>query len=135
MGASAVSKLLSAVTPLVFGSKMFYRGRVYQVQEIYGIEDDSCSGAGESPEDSRSPSNQRSAENSFALSKECVVCMTDDRDTCCLPCRHMCLCAYCANVLRVGSASGQKCPLCRKAITSFAQVGEEDGRTIEIGTI
>lgn len=43
----------------------------------------------------------------------CVVCLTNDRDTMILPCRHMCLCAECADVLR---RQTNKCPICRTAI-------------------
>ena len=33
-------------------------------------------------------------------SSECVVCMSAPRDTLVLPCRHLCLCKGCAEVLR-----------------------------------
>ena len=39
---------------------------------------------------------------------ECVICMSDMRDTLILPCRHLCLCSTCADSLRyqvVGSQS------------------------------
>ena len=48
--------------------------------------------------------------------KECVVCMTNKRDTCVLPCRHVCCCADCANTLRLQS---DKCPVCRKPMTEL----------------
>ena len=32
---------------------------------------------------------------------ECVVCMSDMRDTLILPCRHLCLCNTCADSLRL----------------------------------
>ena len=32
--------------------------------------------------------------------KECVICMSEARDTTVLPCRHMCMCATCARMLR-----------------------------------
>ncbi len=43
--------------------------------------------------------------------RECVVCMSDPKDTAVLPCRHMCLCAQCAEQLRYQS---NKCPICRQ---------------------
>lgn len=46
------------------------------------------------------------SENSF----ECVICMSDERDTMLLPCRHLCLCSSCAQSLRYQASS---CPICR----------------------
>lgn len=45
-------------------------------------------------------------ENSF----ECVICMSEERDTMLLPCRHLCLCNSCAQSLRYQANS---CPICR----------------------
>jgi len=44
--------------------------------------------------------------NSF----ECVICMSEERDTMLLPCRHLCLCSSCAQSLRYQANS---CPICR----------------------
>lgn len=41
---------------------------------------------------------------------ECVICMSDERDTMLLPCRHLCLCSACAQSLRYQANS---CPICR----------------------
>jgi len=45
-------------------------------------------------------------ENAF----ECVICMSEERDTMLLPCRHLCLCSSCAQSLRYQASS---CPICR----------------------
>lgn len=59
-------------------------------------------------------------------SAECVVCMTDRRNTAVLPCRHVCLCTNCANIVRSQPAS--KCPICRSQVDSLMQlVGENEG--------
>ena len=42
---------------------------------------------------------------------ECVICLTDPRVIAVYPCRHMCLCASCAEVL---PSQGNKCPICRR---------------------
>jgi len=42
---------------------------------------------------------------------ECLVCMTDPKNTILLPCRHMCLCRDC--LLKMVTA---KCPICRTTI-------------------
>lgn len=41
---------------------------------------------------------------------ECVICMSEGRDTMLLPCRHLCLCSSCAQSLRYQANS---CPICR----------------------
>ena len=46
------------------------------------------------------------SENTF----ECVICMSEERDTMLLPCRHLCLCSSCAQSLRYQANS---CPICR----------------------
>eukprot|EP01012_Entosiphon_sulcatum_P040030 TRINITY_DN5365_c0_g1_i1.p1 TRINITY_DN5365_c0_g1~~TRINITY_DN5365_c0_g1_i1.p1 ORF type:complete len:355 (-),score=25.35 TRINITY_DN5365_c0_g1_i1:360-1424(-) len=43
----------------------------------------------------------------------CVICLANDRDTTVMPCRHMCLCGECADVLR---RQTNKCPICRTVI-------------------
>lgn len=43
--------------------------------------------------------------------RECIVCMSEVKDTIVLPCRHMCLCSECADTIRGRS---DKCPLCRQ---------------------
>ncbi|KAL0179660.1 hypothetical protein M9458_025102, partial [Cirrhinus mrigala] len=43
-------------------------------------------------------------------SSECVVCLSDLRDTLILPCRHLCLCNACADTLRY---QANNCPICR----------------------
>ena len=47
---------------------------------------------------------------------ECVICMSEARNTTVLPCRHMCLCRDCAEILRHQASA--KCPICRSAVTS-----------------
>jgi len=45
-------------------------------------------------------------------SELCVVCLTEERDTILLPCRHLCVCASCFDHL-------ERCPVCRTGFTSF----------------
>jgi hypothetical protein len=71
--------------------KLTVPGRTYELFELFGSDNDG---------------------------NECVVCMTEAKDTSVLPCRHLCLCRECANVLRVQHNS--RCPICRvrKAYTA-----------------
>ncbi|XP_061345486.1 probable E3 ubiquitin-protein ligase LUL4 [Gastrolobium bilobum] len=51
--------------------------------------------------------------------KECVICMTEPKDTAVLPCRHMCMCSDCAKALRFQS---NKCPICRQPIEELIEI-------------
>lgn len=68
----------------------------YICYDIYGIEQTSI----ENPE-------------------ECVVCLTELRDTVVIPCRHLCICHSCAQVLRYQS---NKCPICRGSARAMLRI-------------
>ena len=51
--------------------------------------------------------------------KECVVCYTATKDTVVLPCRHMCLCIDCSQIVRMQT---NKCPICRTQVSSFLHI-------------
>lgn len=53
---------------------------------------------------------QTSDDENSDNSNECVVCLSDLRDTLILPCRHLCLCNSCADTLRY---QANNCPICR----------------------
>lgn len=50
---------------------------------------------------------------------ECVICMSDMRDTLILPCRHLCLCSNCAESLRYQASM---CPICRVRFRALLQI-------------
>jgi hypothetical protein len=77
-------------------------GLTFVLKEIYGIENKAESGGGDDDDN-----------------LECVVCMSDVRDTMALPCRHLCLCNPCAEVLRF---QNNKCPICRTIFHSLLQI-------------
>ncbi|OAF67975.1 Mahogunin RING finger protein 1 [Intoshia linei] len=52
-------------------------------------------------------------------SQECVICMTEKRDTIILPCRHLCLCEECAEAIRYQSIT---CPICREPFTTLIRM-------------
>lgn len=107
--------------------KLFVDGLCYLLQEIYGIENKTtelkvctslyfcCShfiliylylkdSGDEDVEDG---------------SSECVICMSDMRDTLILPCRHLCLCQSCADSLRY---QANNCPICRVPFRALLQI-------------
>ncbi|KAJ3580711.1 hypothetical protein NHX12_034228 [Muraenolepis orangiensis] len=79
----------------------------YLLQEIYGIEN-------KNNQESK-PSDDENSDNS----NECVVCLSDLRDTLILPCRHLCLCNSCADTLRY---QANNCPICRLPFRALLQI-------------
>eukprot|EP00937_MAST-01D_sp_MAST-1D-sp2_P000911 g911.t1 len=77
------------------------QGESFPLQDIYGIADGAAGAKGD------------------AGGPECVICMTEQRNTAVLPCRHMCLCSTCAADLRVRS---NKCPICRQPAESYLEI-------------
>lgn len=51
--------------------------------------------------------------------KECVICLSEPRDTTVLPCRHMCMCSGCAKVLRFQT---NRCPICRQPVERLLEI-------------
>ncbi|XP_058077772.1 probable E3 ubiquitin-protein ligase LUL4 [Magnolia sinica] len=51
--------------------------------------------------------------------KECVICLSEPKDTAVLPCRHVCMCSECAKVLRLQS---NKCPICRQPVEQLIEI-------------
>jgi hypothetical protein len=90
----------------------------YELQEIYGI-DQSRSRVPGSPASNGASGEDASAEDDGCGGSECVICMSETKDTTVLPCRHMCMCSGCARVLRIQS---NRCPICRQLIDSLLQI-------------
>eukprot|EP00243_Klebsormidium_subtile_P004441 TRINITY_DN18421_c0_g1_i1.p1 TRINITY_DN18421_c0_g1~~TRINITY_DN18421_c0_g1_i1.p1 ORF type:complete len:384 (-),score=32.16 TRINITY_DN18421_c0_g1_i1:336-1487(-) len=89
----------------VLRQKIWVDGVSYELQEIYGIESNS------------------GATSETDHGKECVVCLSEPRDTTVLPCRHMCMCGECAKVLRYQT---NRCPVCRTVIDSLLEIKVEN---------
>nr|GMD86970.1 probable E3 ubiquitin-protein ligase LUL4 [Ipomoea batatas]GMD88289.1 probable E3 ubiquitin-protein ligase LUL4 [Ipomoea batatas] len=76
-------------------------GVCYELHEIYGI------------------GNHTPDYDNNGSSKDCVICMTEPKDTAVLPCRHMCMCNGCARTLRLQS---NKCPICRQHVEELLEI-------------
>ena len=96
------------VRPLV--QKANVNGLCLVLKEIFGIEKkenrDAAGGGADDFDDDED-------------NTECVVCMSQAKDTMALPCRHLCLCNPCADVLRF---QANKCPICRAPFHSLLQI-------------
>ncbi|KAF0892920.1 hypothetical protein E2562_019573 [Oryza meyeriana var. granulata] len=93
---------------------LWVNGTRYELQEIYGI--------GNSVEGDTEGNDP---------GKECVICLSEPRDTTVLPCRHMCMCTECAKVLRYQT---NRCPICRQPVERLLEIkvnkkGEEQQQT------
>ncbi|XP_061345775.1 probable E3 ubiquitin-protein ligase LOG2 [Gastrolobium bilobum] len=87
---------------------LWVNGMRYELHEIYGIGNSVESGLDENDQ-----------------GKECVICLSEPRDTIVYPCRHMCMCSGCAKVLRFQT---NKCPICRQPVERLweIKVGSEE---------
>ncbi|KAL9379039.1 hypothetical protein Peur_027521 [Populus x canadensis] len=74
----------------------------YELREIYGIANSDSAGF-----------------DGIDSGTECVICMSEPKDTAILPCRHMCLCSGCAKELMSRSDT---CPICRQPIQELMEI-------------
>ncbi|KAI9326288.1 hypothetical protein DFJ73DRAFT_783559 [Zopfochytrium polystomum] len=107
----------------------------YTLHEIYGFTDPTGTGA-----DEPTPPSALVSPEDLQTMRECVVCMAALKNTAVLPCRHLCLCRDCAEVLRglgrsaatagragaaapaaSGAAAVPKCPICRQVFHSMIE--------------
>ncbi|KAK9125965.1 hypothetical protein Scep_014811 [Stephania cephalantha] len=109
MNGIATSQMLLAVFEREKGE---YRVRVqnqilcindtkYKLQEIYGI------------------GNSVEGDSDENQGKECVICLSEPRDTTVLPCRHMCMCNGCARHLKL---QRHRCPICRQPVEQLLEI-------------
>lgn len=95
----------------VLKQKLWFEGEGYELQEIYGMEGNKATpAAGPSDDDIEG--------------RECVICMSEERDTTVLPCRHLCMCDECARALRNQT---NKCPICRNPIEALLRIQFHNG--------
>lgn len=75
----------------------------YELKELYGVEN----------------TVDRSEYDDEDFGKECVICMSEPRDTAVMPCRHMCMCNGCASSFR---SQMNRCPICRQPMESLLKI-------------
>ena len=90
---------------------------LYDLEDIYGMPAEGGA-RGETTESSVEPvtASLAGVEDGHEDGEECVICLAEPRNTLVMPCRHMCLCADCASMLRQRT---NKCPICRTVAERF----------------
>mmetsp|Transcript_33302 Transcript_33302/g.79871 ORF Transcript_33302/g.79871 Transcript_33302/m.79871 type:complete len:485 (+) Transcript_33302:21-1475(+) len=63
--------------------------------------------------------------------KNCVVCLTEARNTALLPCSHFCVCHQCALTLRM-TPGRNRCPLCRQEVRDLLRLDLADEAPEEV---
>ncbi|RLN64955.1 hypothetical protein BBJ29_003698 [Phytophthora kernoviae] len=112
--------------------KILVDGMTYELQEIYGIDGfvaaapkagDRNIATGDSQVDTTKTAKD---EIDIPEGAECIICLSEPRNTTILPCRHMCLCSECAEALRKSSST---CPICRTRVEALLQIRVEAKET------
>jgi len=89
----------------VFTQKMQYCGQCYVLHDVFGA------------------SSKESLDTDIdGGTQDCIICLSEPRDTAVLPCRHMCFCSYCAGIVRLQC---DRCPVCRQKVASLLQFKRE----------
>lgn len=60
-------------------------------------------------------------EDLYGEEKQCVICLSQEKEVLVLPCKHVCVCKDCAGALGVKGAG--KCPVCRTPIEGIYKTG------------
>lgn len=112
---------------VVIGQIIETGGACYVVESVFGGEHEVVSGALMSPdgedgaEGGTSPAAGVTAIDDNEDDNLCVICLTNDKDTAVMPCRHLCLCRDCAGTLMNHTP---KCPVCRGPIAQLLHMGK-----------
>jgi hypothetical protein len=96
-------------------------GVQYSLHDIYGF---ASKGENSDPNNANEGS-QDNIEEAVETSPDCVICLSEEKNTVVLPCRHMCLCDSCADVLK---SQNNKCPICRQPFHSLLRLTQENAQ-------
>ncbi len=121
----------------ILKQKVEVDGLTYELQEIYGMDGaitaapkDEATGTSDGSGNGAATALGGKRHSPFEVpdGAECIICMSEPRNTTVLPCRHMCLCGECAEALR---RNGSTCPICRTKVESLLQIRVERKETDE----
>ena len=95
---------------------------LFVMHEIYGI--DVKTGATASTTEAGATNGEPPEPAEIA---DCVICLSSARSVFVYPCRHMCLCAECAETM---PAQSIKCPMCRNPAKMLVSVAQPAAKTV-----
>ena len=81
----------------------------FEIKSIYGLDKDK-----EAAEDGKVV-----AADDNDQEEECLVCLSEKKDTLIMPCGHFCICSECGQGL---IKAKQSCPICRQHIGSLIPI-------------
>lgn len=96
----------------VIGQKLQYGKQCFVCHEVFGVS-----------------SKQMAEVDAEGNNNDCVICLSEPRDTAVLPCRHMCFCGYCAGIVRLQC---DRCPVCRQKVASLLQFRREKDKSEDV---
>ena len=114
VAARAAAAAAAVPGPSVLGVKRLKQkiklqhNRSYELFDLYGLREQPQSATAAVPQPAAS---QESA--------DCVICLTNKRTHAIFPCRHVCLCADCAVMLREQT---NRCPICRRMVETVIPI-------------
>lgn len=95
----------------IFAQKLQYGSQCFVLHEVFGV------------------SSKATLDTEIeGGNSDCVICLSEPRDTAVLPCRHMCFCSYCAGIVRLQC---DRCPVCRQKVQSLLQFKREQDLVID----
>ena len=88
---------------------MQIEGVPFEIKSIFGLETETAA-----PQEGKAITAGQDDQE-----KECVLCLSEDKDTLIMPCGHFCVCAGCGQGL---VKAKQTCPICREHIASLIPI-------------
>ncbi|CAE8590422.1 unnamed protein product [Polarella glacialis] len=86
-------------------------GAAFEMKEMFGIQDAQAQSLG----------SQEGTQQAAESQRNCVVCLTEPRNTALLPCSHFCVCYDCGLSIRLSPARN-RCPLCRAEVKDLVRI-------------
>ncbi|KAK3833710.1 MAG: hypothetical protein JOS17DRAFT_773335 [Linnemannia elongata] len=115
------------------GGAMSQPGDDYELAEAGPKKSDSVQEEAEDDEGEEEEEEEEEPNLILLDAPECVICLSDVKDTIVLPCRHFCICSDCGDVLR--RRAPQRCPICRQVFQALLHIASTPSRKPEFAMV